>query len=285
MYSTAFLYNQLAQEVERLKAAMKELESESLSLREECLALQEALRSSDCEKASAVEQLRQEKDTLTSLQGSQLEVERRLREVTHEMELLRMEKLSMEDLLQESADKHTALLQQYNIITFDVDTRSPSRSRGGHGREHHLVKSDDATPTQSLSPPVDGGDDDEGRPISVRVATATVLQVEMAEVVHTVAETVRNDAPAKPSPRETVKGSTAAPESSSMALDLKQPPRQAGGKPSPRMATSGMDSVNGGGKMLLHHQVSYGVLLFTEEFWIYIFFCILLLLFYRPIAT
>ena len=178
----------------------------------------------------------------------------------------------MEDLLQESADKHTALLQQYNIITFDLDTRSPSRSRGGHGREHHLVKSDDATPTQSLSPPVDG-DDDEGRPISVRVATATVLQVEMAEVVHTVAETVRSDAPAKPSPTETVKGSTAAPESSSMALDLKQPPRQAGGKPSPRMATSGIDSVNGGGKMLLHHQVSYDVLLLTEEFG-FIFFCI-----------
>ena len=234
--------------------------------------MQEALRSSDCEKASAVEQLRQEKDTLTSLQSSQLEVERRLREVTHEMELLRMEKLSMEDLLQESADKHTALLQQYNIITFDGDTRSPSRSRGGHGREHHLVKSDDATPTQSLSPPVegDGDGDDEGRPISVRVATATVLQVEMAEVVHTVAETVRNDAPAKPSPRETVKGSTAAPESSSsssssMALDLKQPPRQAGGKPSPRIATSGIDSVNGGGKMLLHHQVSYGVLLLRKK--------------------
>ena len=266
---------------------MKELESETLSLREECLALQEALRSSDCEKASAVEQLRQEKDTLTSLQSSQLEVERRLREVTHEMELLRMEKLSMEDLLQESADKHTALLQQYNIITFDLDTRSPSRSRGGHGREHHLVKSDDATPTQSLSPP----DDDVGRPISVRVATATVLQVEMAEVVHTVAETVRSDAPAKPSPRETAKGSTAAPESSSMALDLKQPPRQAGGKPSPRMATSGMDSVNnGGGKMLLHHQVSYGVLLFFGRNGILnlnldLIFLYFLLLFFRPIAT
>jgi hypothetical protein len=113
----------------------------------------------------------------------------------------------------------------------------------------------------------------------VRVATATVLQVEMAEVVHTVAETVRSDAPAKPSPRETVKGSTAAPESSSMALDLKQPPRQAGGKPSPRIATSGIDSVNGGGKMLLHHQVSYDVLLLRKnlDFFIFLYLIIIIL--------
>lgn len=240
--------------MERLKTAIKGLDSEVLSLREECIAAQEALRSSDSEKTSVLEQLSREKEAVASLQDSHLQVERRLRELTHEMELLRTEKQSMEDLLQESAAKHTALLQQYNIITFDMDIRSPSRSRERHiiNSREQPMKSDDFAPTQSQ--PIDEG------PISLQVATitATAMAIEMAEVVQTAVETIHNE------PREDAKKAPAVVENPpskeaelpSTTLDIKQSPRATGGKQSPRAATSGVDSVNGGGKMLLHYQVS-----------------------------
>jgi hypothetical protein len=205
-----------------------------------------------------LEQLGREQEAIASLQDSQLQVERRLREVTHEMELLRTEKQSVEDLLQESAAKHTALLQQYNIITFDMDTRSPSRSRDRHTHEQPL-KSEDCAPTQSQSVDED--------PITLHVATATATAIEMAEVVQTAVETIHNEpdedakkAPVvseKPPPKEeTTKRQTSAPELPSSTLHIQPSPRPSAGKQSPRAATAGMDSVNGGGKMLLHYQVS-----------------------------
>eukprot|EP01035_Chromulina_nebulosa_P021898 gene21898-28351_t len=244
---------ELSQEVERLKATIKGLESEVLSLQEECFAAQEALRSSDSKKASALEQLGREQEVTASLQDSQVQVERRLREVTHEMELLRTEKQSVEDLLQESAAKHTALLQQYNIITFDMDMRSPSRSRDRHTHEQ-AFKSEDFAPTQSQ--PVDEG------PMSLHVVTATATAIEMAEVVQTAVETIHNEpgddakkAPVVSPPKEeTTKRPTSASEPPSSTLDAQPSPRPAAGKQSPRAASTGMDSVNGGGKMLLHYQ-------------------------------
>ena len=184
-----FSFIKLTQEVEKLKLAVKALESDQQTAQDEISSLQIALEKSEAE----VTRLGYEAEALKKWQAAALstrsESERQLRELSHELELLRAEKSSVEELLQESVLKHSALLQQFNIAAHDLSDLQPSLPSSSSSRfQEEGVR--DAGAVSSIPSGEESGSghaslEREKRVTSnhrqLQVATATAI--EMADVV------------------------------------------------------------------------------------------------------
>jgi len=135
--------HKLSHEVDRLQSIIKAFEDEQVTLKEQLSAATAALveRSTECQ--SWQDRLDAMSLNYDESKAACKEIQRKLRETVHEMELLKGEKASVEEMLRESSSKYNELLQQCSgMATMDFDSsyvkqRESLMTEGAHTTPRH----------------------------------------------------------------------------------------------------------------------------------------------------